>query len=243
MFKSTMFVGVFVCFAIAQQDTTSSENSGSNPYSGNDLTVLQSVLEQCGLKDIDAARVATIADGKVIALDLTNPDVSKDGLDKIPADIGKLINLQQFVCKQNIISVLPPEIGNLINLKLLDLSSNRIEALPAEIGKLESLVDLDLRHNRFEALPAEIGHCKKLKYLRLWGNHLTVLTEAITTLPVLKELYLKDNRLESLPLAITSMKSLVYVDFIGNKLCNINPKLDAWIKKKDKKYREAQKCW
>ena len=68
------------------------------------------------------------------------------------------------------------------------------------------------------------------------------LEPAVTQLPELKELYLKDNRLTTLPEGITRMKSLVYFDLAGNYICKPSPKLDAWLKKNDERYREAQRC-
>ena len=239
MWKTAILVtGLFAALLFAQEET-----SGSTGGYGDDVMVVRSILDQCGMKDITVQDVAKIEEGRVVELNLSNRDVSKDGFDKIPAEIGKLTALRVLTCKGNIITSIPAEIGNCTQLQKLDFNSNRIGSLPPTIGNLVNLTDLDLRYNDLETLPAEIGNLSSLVYLRLWGNKLTSLTDAITKLTSLREIYLKDNRLTTLPLGITTMKSLTYYDIIGNKICKPDPKLEAWLVKKDKRYRETQKCW
>lgn len=237
MFKTALIFSVLFSVIAAQEETATAGSSV-----GNDEAIARGILDNCGLKGLKITDVATIEEGRVVSLDLNNKDISKDGFDKLPPEIGQLTALRSLSFKGNIVEALPPEIGNLVMLEKLDANSNRISALPAEIGKLVNLKDLDLRHNRLETLPVEIGELKNLEFLRLWVNRLTFLPTAIAKLTSLKELYLKDNRLTTLPVEITSMK-LEYIDLIGNKLCKLDPKLEAWMIKLDKRYKETQKCW
>ncbi len=208
----------------------------------NDVMDVQTILDKCGIRELSVQQVAAVEDGRVVSLDLNNRDISKDGIAFIPPEIGKLTALRVFTCSGNIIDSIPSEIGLCTNLQKLDLSSNRIAYINPAIGQLSNLTHLDLRHNGISSVPPELGQCDRLMLLQLWGNKITVLDEAITRLPALEELYLKDNRLTTLPAGIVKLP-LRYIDVIGNKICDPGKAIDAWLKKKDNRYRETQKCW
>jgi Leucine-rich repeat (LRR) protein len=208
----------------------------------DDFATVQTILDKCGLSATSIQEITATEDGRIVSLDLKNRDLSKDGISVLPAEIGQLSALKVLICSGNIIDSIPAEIGSCTSLQKLDMSSNRIVAIPPAIGQCVNLTSIDLRHNRIAQIPPEIGNCKKLVILQLWGNKLTSLEEAVVTLPALDELYLKDNRLTTLPASIVKRK-FGYIDVIGNKLCDLDSKLDAWMKKVDKRYRETQKCW
>ncbi len=227
--EKLFLISIFVVFA-----TVVAEES--------DVFVVQTILEKCGLSDLQADNVAEFQDGRVVKLNLKNRDISKDGITFLPAEVGNLSELRELICSGNIIDSLPSEIGSLVKLEKLDLSSNRLVVLNPAIGKLVNLVNLDLRYNRIERLPPELWECKKLAVLQLWGNKLTTLDEGIIKMPALEELYLNDNRLTMLPAGIMKMK-LRYIDVRGNRLCNLDPALTTWLKKKDTHFTSTQKCW
>lgn len=208
----------------------------------NDEAVVRGILKKCGFTEADFKKRVVMEQSRVVALDLSNTDISKDGISEISGEIGELTALREFSCRENSIVVLPPEIGQLRSLEKLDLASNRIVSLPIQMAHLEKLTHLDLRHNRMETLFPQIDYLKNLRYLQLWGNRLTVLDENVTRLVLLRELYLKDNRLTTIPDDIVRM-NLTYVDLHGNRLCDLNPALDTWAKKADKRYKLYQKCW
>lgn len=212
------------------------------PSSVDQIATVRKIIEKTGMKNVSVESITKQENGNIVYLDLSNSDVSKDGISVIPPEIGQLVFLKTFLCKDNIIAEIPPEIGNLQMLENLVAMSNRIQKISPEIGKCSSLIDLDLRHNRIELLPIEIGELKSIKKIRLWGNKLTYLPESIGNLSTLIELYLKDNRLENLPLSLTKLK-LEYIDIIGNKLCNLPPAIESWVISIDKKYKQSQKCW
>ena len=94
----------------------------------------------------------------------------------IPAEIGKLVNLQSLDLGSNsLYGPVPPEIGNLVNLQSLILSDNGLsESIPAEIGKLVNLQSLILNDNHLsESIPAEIGNLVNLQSLILFNNGLS----------------------------------------------------------------------
>jgi hypothetical protein len=209
---------------------------------GDDMAIVTAILNKCGMTDASAQQVTVVEGGRVVSLDLSNKDVAKDGISVIPSEIGQLSELKKFECNNNSITQIPDEIGNLSKLEALVLQSNRIENVTTAIAKCTSLVDLDLRHNQLEVIPGEIGDLKRLTRLWLWGNKLTSLNSAVTQIKSLREIYLKDNRLTSLPPGIIKM-NLTYFDVIENKICNPDPQLKAWLNKKDKRFKETQKCW
>jgi hypothetical protein len=209
----------------------------------NDTAVVQQILNECGLSAIKVEQVTQWdSSGRAVSLNLSNTDRSQDGIKVLPAAICSLTQLQTLIARDNSIDAIPLEMFKLKKLQKLDLGSNKISFIPAAIGELENLETLDLRYNGFGYLPPEIGKCKKLVSLQLWGNKMVELEQAVTQLPELKDLYLKDNRLASLPEGITRMKSLKYFDLQGNAICKPSPKVDEWLKKDDKRYREGQKC-
>jgi hypothetical protein len=236
MLNKILIIVIFSLSIVIAQDSTASVSAD------NDLAIVTSILNACGMTGVTAQQVTEVANGRVVSLDLSNKDIAKDGITSIPTEIGQLTALKKFVCCNNSITQIPDEIGNLKQLEQLILRSNRISSLTTEIGKCESLVDLDLQHNQLDVVPGEIAYCQKLTRLWLWGNKLAMLNSAVTQIGSLRELYLKDNRLTTLPPGIMKM-NLTYFDVIGNKICDAGPELKAWLINKDKRYREFQKCW
>lgn len=207
-----------------------------------DVTTVRIILDKSGF---DSLRVEDVAvfnrNDRVVKLNLTNPDIARDGIMKLPSEIGELTELKEFICTGNSIIEIPSTIGNCTELEVLNLASNRIVAVPPEIGELKKLIKLDLRHNAIALLPPEIGKCESLEYLWLWGNNLIELDPAIVRLRKLKELYLNDNRLTSLPIGVMSMR-LNYIDFMGNRLCDVSMVLHVWLKRIDGQYQSTQRC-
>jgi Leucine-rich repeat (LRR) protein len=239
MLNKILILTGFCLTAVMAQDSTETVAPVS---ADNDMAIVTTILNACGMTDVSAQLVTEVANGRVVSLDLSNKEIAKDGISIIPPEIGQLTALKKLLCSNNIITKLPDEIGNLTQLEQLILQSNRIDVLTTAIGKCESLVDLDLRHNQLDVIPGEIAYCKKLTRLWLWGNKLSMLNSAVTQISSLRELYLKDNRLTTLPPGIMKM-DLTYFDVIGNKICDASPELKAWLIKKDKRYRESQRCW
>jgi hypothetical protein len=56
---------------------TDSEITFSAPVDQN--SVVRSILDQCGITNLSIQDVATFEDGNVVALNLSNKDVSQDG--------------------------------------------------------------------------------------------------------------------------------------------------------------------
>ena len=243
MKKASIGMAVIFSIAIAAFGQVIDSVSPALTPSMDDYITVKDIIKECGLENIPMEKVAVMVSGRVISLNLSNRNIGKDGIVVIPHSVGSLSELQRFVANDNIIKSIPSSLFKLKKLRTLNLASNRIVTIPPELGELESLDSLDLRHNQFESLPVEIGKLKNLSYLQLWGNKLTALPSVITLLPNLKELYLKDNDLVALPEKLIDMKSLSYIDFQGNKICKVSPRMEAWLRKKDKQYSAQQRCW
>ena len=159
----------------------------------------------------------TIENGRVVELDLV--DFGLTGA--VPAEVGRLIAMEELDLNDNQLTSLPAEIGQLTSLKYLNLSGNQLTGLPAEIGQLELLEELDLYDNKLTSLPAEIGRLQSLRELNLHDNKLTSVTAEIGRLQSLTELYLGNNRLTSVPAELVQLQSLCNLDLSGNLLMSV----------------------
>lgn len=210
-------------------------------YAQDDVQVVRAILEANNKAAWNLDDVATIKDGRVIALNLNNKDFGKDGITKLLPEIGQLSALTSLSANDNDLAEIPLELFHCVKLKKLELQNNAVEELPAGISKLVNLTVLDLRNNQLSELPAEIGQLKSLRLLQLWGNNLNKLPPEIGSLSSLQELYLKGNRLRNLPVAITRL-NIKYLDVLDNHLCGLSGPIDKWLKKFDDRYERLQKC-
>jgi hypothetical protein len=236
------YVLAVVLMAAAFVHAQPSESLPLSDALAQELAVVRGILNANGFSAIAESSVCVIREGHVRELRLINPEVAKDGYTVISPLIGTLSELRSLTIKNNSIHELPEELCNLHKLEELDLGNNELYSLPVAIGDLVYLKKLDVQHNELRSLPASLFTLPKLWFLRMWGNELTVLPEQLGALPMLKELYLGKNRLKSLPDAVMTMKHLTYIDFDENSLCDISPKLDEWLRSKEKRYRELQRC-
>jgi hypothetical protein len=82
---------------------------------------------------------------KEALLNLTELDLSGNGLSTLPESIGNLTNLTDLDLSYNDLNTLPKSIGNLTNLNVLDLRENNVHskyALPESVGQLISRLNL-----------------------------------------------------------------------------------------------------
>ncbi len=131
---------------------------------------------------------------KTKKLSLSNKDI-----DELPAEIGRLKNLQHLDLSYNNIQNLPPELFQLKKLETLLLFRNRIEAIPRNIGMLSNLILLDVSYNMITKLPAEIGLLENLKTFDAGHCKIKALPLEFINLLSLKDLYLEENPLEFPP--------------------------------------------
>jgi internalin A len=126
-------------------------------------------------------------------------DLSRRGLDELPASIGQLTHLQSLNLARNRLTSLPESIGQLTQLEWLYLEDNQLTSLPESIGRLTRLQTLVLYDNRLTSLPESIGQLIQLKSLYLDGNQLTSLPVSLRNLRSLETLLLHGNDTLGLP--------------------------------------------
>ncbi|KAL8545973.1 hypothetical protein ACS0TY_005909 [Phlomoides rotata] len=177
---------------------------------------------------------------------------------KIPAEIGKLLNLTHLylssinglegelplsllnltklevldISYNTIEGAIPSGIGQLTRLKSLILSNNKISgSLPSSLGQLTSLESLDLSNNYIRgSLPSRLGQLTSLVNLDLSNNHISgSLPSSLANLARLTSLRLRNNFInDPLPLSFGKLTSLQYLDMSGNQLGSV---FGAWIEK------------
>lgn len=94
-------------------------------------------------------------------------------LKNFPRNICYLTYITTLVIKNNNLERLPPELGNLVNLVNLDASYNRLKVLPSTIGELTDLRALILNDNQISDLPLEVARLLNLRLLNLQNNPLS----------------------------------------------------------------------
>lgn len=168
--------------------------------------VREQILKQLGaISAYDYAVVqilAAVADKREVL------DLSGQGLDELPAEIGMLTELLALDVSKNRLSRLPAEIGRLTKLEELEASDNQFIELPTEIGELVELRKLVLDRNRLVSLPAEIGRLTRLHSLHIQDNALSTLPPEIGELVEVRQLWLQNSQLTALPVELCQMTKL-----------------------------------
>lgn len=100
--------------------------------------------------------------------------------------------------RHNFIQKLPPEIGFLIQLEILNLTHCSLTALPKEIGKLKSLHNFNVDYNEIQAIPVEMAELNELEELHLRHNHLRELPLALAHLEKLRMIDVSENEITNL---------------------------------------------
>ncbi|XP_073302421.1 disease resistance protein RGA2-like [Primulina huaijiensis] len=94
-------------------------------------------------------------------------DLSRNRLEELPKEVGKLMSLKYLNLSNNPLWELPEILGELYNLQTLNLSScDRLKKLPQRIRKLVNLRHLIIdKTNSLKALPKGIGNLNSLQTL------------------------------------------------------------------------------
>ena len=133
---------------------------------------------------------------KTGSANLTELELIRCDLERIPHSIFSLHNLQEIDLKDNNLKTIEEIISfqHLHRLTCLKLWYNHIAYIPIQIGNLTNLERLYLNRNKIEKIPTQLFYCRKLRYLDLSHNNLTFLPADIGLLQSLQNLAVTANR-------------------------------------------------
>ena len=106
-------------------------------------------------------------------------NLSKQGLTKLPLEIGQLTNLTTLSLSNNQITEIPEWLGQLTNLTTLSLDNNQITEIPECIGQLTNLTTFYLHTNQITEIPEYLEKLLNLQKLDLRQNPLPVYPEIL----------------------------------------------------------------
>ena len=173
------------------------------------------------------------------ALQLNRLQLQLAGLCELPAELGRLVNIETLVLNGNGLTSLPACIGKLTKLKTLELENNQISEVPprAVWKKLSGLKVVNVANNQIDddaldSMSAAFG--TNLSSLNVSNNKLTFLPIDCDTLGHLNILSAADNELEELPDEIGELSQLHTLILTNNKLTELPGDMGQLTEKKVK---------
>uniref|UniRef100_A0A8V1AJE6 Leucine rich repeat containing 8 VRAC subunit A n=1 Tax=Gallus gallus TaxID=9031 RepID=A0A8V1AJE6_CHICK len=153
-------------------------------------------------------------------VNLTELELIRCDLERIPHSIFSLHNLQEIDLKDNNLKTIEEIISfqHLHRLTCLKLWYNHIAYIPMQIGNLTNLERLYLNRNKIEKIPTQLFYCRKLRYLDLSHNNLTSIPPDIGLLQNLQNLAVTANRIENLPPELFQCRKLRTLNLGNNVL-------------------------
>ena len=148
-------------------------------------------------------------------------DLSRQGLETLPPEIGRLTQLKSLNLSNNKLTEVPTAITQLSRLTELNLHNNQLPEVPTAIYELTQLTELNLSNNRLTEVSAAIAHLTQLTDLVLSNNQLTEVPAAIAQLARLTSLGLNGNRLTEVPTAIAQLTQLSSLGLSHNQLTEV----------------------
>uniref|UniRef100_W8BIH1 Protein flightless-1 n=1 Tax=Ceratitis capitata TaxID=7213 RepID=W8BIH1_CERCA len=163
---------------------------------------------------------------------LSELDISKNMLPKIPDCVYNLPNLKRVNLSDNAITELSSNIEFWQKLEVLNLSRNQLTTLPGAICKLTYLRCLYVNDNRldFDGIPSGIGKLCSLEIFSASNNLLEMIPEGLCRCGALKKLNLSSNKLITLPEAIHLLEGLDQLDLRNNPDLIMPPKPSEAVK-------------
>ncbi|XP_026994161.1 volume-regulated anion channel subunit LRRC8A [Tachysurus fulvidraco] len=153
-------------------------------------------------------------------VNLTELELIRCDLERIPHSIFSLHNLQEIDLKDNNLKTIEEIISfqHLHRLVGLKLWYNKIAYIPIQIGTLNNLERLYLNRNKIEKIPSQLFFCRKLRYLDLSYNNLSNIPADIGCLQNLQYFAVTANRIEKLPPELFQCKKLRTLNLGNNYL-------------------------
>jgi internalin A len=169
----------------------------------------------------------------------TELDLSGNDLSELPAEIGRLTQLESLILGKSLegyefvgnlylqkvsgnkFKTLPIELLNLPNLRKLDISGNPLEHIPDVVTQMLHLEELILFRVELTEIPNAISNLANLTQLYLSDNQITQIPDAISNLANLTQLYLSSNQITQIPDAISNLANLTQLDLFNNQITQI----------------------
>jgi len=148
-------------------------------------------------------------------------DLSRNRLNTLPDDFGRLKKLKILFLSENHFTQLPTVLSDCPSLTMIGFKSNQIVEFP-EDALPPATRWLILTDNQIEALPKSIGKLVKLQKLMLAGNRITHLPDTMQQCKNLELLRLSANHLEYLPDWLFNMPKLSWLACAGNPCLSMN---------------------
>ena len=143
--------------------------------------------------------------------------------DSIPAELGKLTNLENLtICYCSLTGKIPPQLGNLTKLRILDLTENNLSGtIPVQLGNLVNLTILGLCDNALTgSIPSQLGNLQNLTILSFAYNQLSgIIPSQLANLQNLRILDLHNNQLSgTIPSQLGNLSNLEELILFYNQL-------------------------
>ncbi|XP_016306686.1 leucine rich repeat containing 8 VRAC subunit Aa [Sinocyclocheilus anshuiensis] len=189
---------------------------------GTKLMVLNSLKKMVNLTELELLRcdLERIPHSIFSLHNLQEIDLKDNNLKTIE-EIISFQHLHRLVCLKlwyNQIAYIPIQIGTLTNLERLYLNRNKIEKIPAQLFFCRKLRYLDLSHNNLTSIPADIGFLQNLQYFAVTANRIEALPPELFQCKKLRTLNLGNNCLTVLPSRFGELTGLMQLELRGNRL-------------------------
>ena len=148
-------------------------------------------------------------------------DLSRNRLDRLPDDFGRLKKLKILFLSENRFTKIPEVLSECPALTMIGFKSNQIVEFP-EDALPPATRWLILTDNRITTLPKSIGKLERLQKLMLAGNHISRLPDTMQECKNLELLRLSANRLEELPDWLFTLPKLSWLACAGNPCLSMN---------------------
>jgi len=166
-------------------------------------------------------------------------DLSKNNLDSLPEDFGRLKKLKAAFFFNNSFKTIPLELKECPQLDVYGFRNNQISHIDAHAlpSRLRWLI---LTGNQLKHLPEEIGHLVNLQKCMLAGNQLLSLPDSMQECARLELLRISANQLQELPSWLLSMPRLSWLAYAGNPLSTSSSNKNMSIPPLDWKHLEIK---
>ncbi|XP_033502586.2 leucine rich repeat containing 8 VRAC subunit Aa [Epinephelus lanceolatus] len=189
---------------------------------GTKLMVLNSLKKMVNLTELELVRcdLERIPHSIFSLHNLQEIDLKDNNLKTIE-EIISFQHLHRLVCLKlwyNQIAYIPIQIGTLTNLERLYLNRNKIEKIPSQLFFCRKLRFLDLSHNNLTNIHADVGFLQNLQYFAVTANRIETLPPELFKCKKLRTLNLGNNCLQTLPSRFGELTGLTQLELRGNRL-------------------------